>query len=617
MNAITKILIAEHDKHDLEIIDFELKMSGLDYVTENVENEVDYRKSLKNFIPDVILCDYTFPSFDGPTAFRIREEIAPETPFILVSGSIGEEKSIELIKNGVTDFVLKEKLFTLNTKLLRALKEAKDQKEKSKTEQDLKRTAAHLVEAQNLAKMGSWDFNFADDKLIWSEQLYKVFDTDKQTFAETHGSFLHLIDEADRSNAEQTSKRTQETGEEFEIEYRITTNKGEKRVIQEHGFGVKDADGKVIRLFGTAQDISERKESERLIQESEAKYRSFFESSMDGILLTVTDGEILSANPAACDIFKMTEEEICAAGRLGVVDLSDPRVKQLIEERQRTGRAKGELTMLRKDGSKFQAELTSAVFTDSYGRERTSMIVRDVSHRKNLEKALQAEQKRFAGLYLQAPSCMGILKGPNHVFETANPLYLQLIGKTDIIGKTVKEVLPEMEDQGILEILDNVYKTGETFLANEMLLQIDALGTGNLIDSYLNFMYQAHRDDQNEIDGILFLAIDVTEQVLSRKKIEESNKEFQFVTDFMPQLLWVTKPDGYHDYYNKQWYDYTGLSPHETEGEGWNLVFHPDDQDRAWGLWRHSLETGTPMRLNIVAGDMTVSIDGFLVEHCH
>jgi PAS domain S-box-containing protein len=75
-------------------------------------------------------------------------------------------------------------------------------------------------------------------------------------------------------------------------------------------------------------------------------------------------------------------------------------------------------------------------------------------------------------------------------------------------------------------------------------------------------------------------------------KVEESHNEFQFVTDFMPQLIWVTRADGYHYYYNKQWYDYTGLTYGETEGEGWNRVFHPDDQPRAWEAWQNSLETG-------------------------
>src|SRR5258705_11426002 len=125
MKTDIKILIAEHDPHDLELLHHELKKSGIKYVSEAVQNERDYIYALVNFIPDIILSDYTFPSFNGPAAFKIREQIAPETPFIFVSGTIGEEKSIELIKNGVTDYALKDKLFTLHLKFIRALQESK------------------------------------------------------------------------------------------------------------------------------------------------------------------------------------------------------------------------------------------------------------------------------------------------------------------------------------------------------------------------------------------------------------------------------------------------------------------------------------------------------------
>ena len=134
----------------------------------------------------------------------------------------------------------------------------RDITERKKAEEQIRESEAHLTEAQRLAKMGSWNYDIKADKLTWSEELYNVFDTDKQTFIETHGSFLRLIDEKDREFALQTSRLTQKTGDPFTIEYHITTSKGEKRVILEHGYGQKDDNGKIIRLFGTAQNITEQ-----------------------------------------------------------------------------------------------------------------------------------------------------------------------------------------------------------------------------------------------------------------------------------------------------------------------------------------------------------------------
>ena len=99
-------------------------------------------------------------------------------------------------------------------------------------------------------------------------------------------------------------------------------------------------------------------------------------------------------------------------------------------------------------------------------------------------------------------------------------------------------------------------------------------------------------------------ALDITEETKVRQAIKEKNEElnkivqeFTFVTDFMPQIVWATRADGYHDFYNQQWYSYTGLTYEQTKDTGWNQVLHPDDQERAWKIWRHSLATGEPYEI--------------------
>lgn len=72
---------------------------------------------------------------------------------------------------------------------------------------------------------------------------------------------------------------------------------------------------------------------------------------------------------------------------------------------------------------------------------------------------------------------------------------------------------------------------------------------------------------------------------------------FQVLTEAMPQMVWSTRPDGFHDYYNARWYEFTGVPEGSTDGEGWSGMFHPEDQDRAWDRWRHSLETGEPYEI--------------------
>ncbi|SHH89072.1 PAS domain-containing sensor histidine kinase [Flavobacterium defluvii] len=201
----------------------------------------------------------------------------------------------------------------------------------------------------------------------------------------------------------------------------------------------------------------------------------------------------------------------------------------------------------------------SAVWDDT--KKLCYCIGRDITEKKNIEKGFETERLQFFNIYAQAPSYMAVLKGNDHVYELANELYLQLIDKIDIIGKPVKEVLPELEPQGIFEILDNVYQTGESFSANEMLIKFDGHSSGKLKDVYLNFIFQARRDANNEIDGILIFGNDVTEQVLSRKKIEESEKMYRDLIHKLPVPTYCCDSEGQIVLYNKAAAELWGREP--------------------------------------------------------
>lgn len=88
-----------------------------------------------------------------------------------------------------------------------------------------------------------------------------------------------------------------------------------------------------------------------------------------------------------------------------------------------------------------------------------------------------------------------------------------------------------------------------------------------------------------------------TENTPPSVSLEQLVKEFRFVIDLMPQMVWATQPDGYHDFYNQRWYEFTGLSYEETKDKGWSLVLHPDDYERAWKVWQNSLDTGAPYEI--------------------
>ena len=127
-------------------------------------------------------------------------------------------------------------------------------------------------------------------------------------------------------------------------------------------------------------------------------YQSFFEHSIEAMLLTMPDGTILSANHSACLLFGMTEEEITHIGRAGIV-VSDERLESAIKERTHAGKVRAEFTFRRKDGGTFIGEGTSSIFADPDGRLMTCITIRDITERKRIDESLIESEARYRSLF--------------------------------------------------------------------------------------------------------------------------------------------------------------------------------------------------------------------------
>ncbi len=139
MDKELRILILEDVPTDAELIQFELTEAGTTFIPMCVADRGAYVKALDEFSPEIILSDYSLPSFDGITALKIAVSKSPDVPFIFVSGALGEETAIELLKQGATDYVLKSRLSRLAPAVTRALQEVEERRERKAAEEALKK----------------------------------------------------------------------------------------------------------------------------------------------------------------------------------------------------------------------------------------------------------------------------------------------------------------------------------------------------------------------------------------------------------------------------------------------------------------------------------------------
>lgn len=153
----------------------------------------------------------------------------------------------------------------------------------------------------------------------------------------------------------------------------------------------------------------------------------------------------------------------------------------------------------------------------------------------------ERQRSRLESLFMQAPAGICVLRGAEHVFELANPRYLELVGNRDIVGKPVRVALPELAEQSIVPVLDGVYTTGEPFFGNEYPVTLERRGA--LQECFFNFIYQPIYDADRKVEGIAVVVFEVTAQVQARQRAEQLSRDLEASNQDLDQFAYAASHD--------------------------------------------------------------------------
>ncbi|MES2567099.1 MAG: PAS domain S-box protein [Bacteroidota bacterium] len=418
------------------------------------------------------------------------------------------------------------------------------------SEEKLRVNEQHLSEAQSIAKVGSWETDLQTFNVNWSEETHHIFETNPEKFHPTHESFLDFVHPEERNRIKSTFQKSLSSQTVNSIEHRIFTINGTLKYVIEKWKIFHNRNGDPVCAVGTCQDISEQKKAEENLYATSIKLEranndlnKIFDSSLDVICTINSHGEFVTVSAASQSIWGYSPQELIGVKYMELVFEDDKSPTMNESEKIVNG---SQVTNFENRYIHKNGKLVSILWSANWDEKLQLMfcIAKDVTEKKRLEKAIETERDQFFEMFLNAPSSIALVKGPDHVFEMANPPYLKLIGKKEIIGKTVKELFPEVIEQGFIKLLDHVYTTGETYIGNEVLLKLNKGENGEQVDSFLNFIYQAYRDNEGNIAGVFGFTNDVTEQILSRKKIEKSEKFFKGVIENSTDMISIFAPDG-------------------------------------------------------------------------
>ncbi len=389
-----KILYLYEEECDLLAINETLQKAGFSFEKKMVNSKEKFEKSLGEFLPDIILSEETTSSFSSLDALQILKTKGLKIPLILVSGQLPIEQIIEIIKAGASDYVRKDHPERLPVAIDSALEKNQLDRERQEyidklesVESRYRALIEHAVDAVVI-------LNKEGKPTYASPSIERVLG---YTEAETLELSLYEVVHPDELPAIKLrmAECLEKPGISLPVIQCRCKHKNGKWVWYEGTVTNMLHDPAINGIVDNFHDISDKKSAELDLRESEEKYRSVFETSLDAILLTVTDGRILAANPAACQMFQMTEEEICSVGRDGLVVKRGPELESILAERKKNGKITGQLTFRRKNGSLFQGEISSAIFSNSNGINRTSMVIRDISERVKTERELKVSEENY------------------------------------------------------------------------------------------------------------------------------------------------------------------------------------------------------------------------------
>lgn len=401
-----------------------------------------------------------------------------------------------------------------------------------------KETEGLLNEAQRFSKMGSWNFIIEANIVTWSDSLYDVFGVNKFLFNKTYNSFLDLVVPDDKEFVKKTSEKCQETGESFKITYRIITPNGEGRIIEEFGYSEKNIDGKIIRLFGTAQNITYRKKTEDLLANSNKKYKYLFENSPLPLFIFEFDTlQIIDCNIEALLLYGYSRDEFLSLTIKDIRPEEDiPLILKATSSSVKYGDIhKGTWRHLKKDGTIFYVNVTGHLI--EYDDKKCSFVlISDITAKIEHQKK-EKEYTQFIETTLEnLPIGIAVNKIDDGTATFMNQKFASTYGwnkeTLSDINNFFANVYPnkEYQEQMTQQVLSDIQSNDTQKMQWEGINITTKDGEKRIINAKNIPLF-----DQNLM---ISTVVDVTDKYKAQKDLEESNERYRYTTMATSDAIW-------------------------------------------------------------------------------
>ena len=395
------ILMLEDSAFDAELIERELKRAKLLYSATRVQTESEFRSQLQSLNPDVVLGDYNLPGFDGIAALRIARTMRPQTPFIFVSGSIGEERAVQALQEGAFDYIIKDRPSRLPAAIRHALEQQDERVLRKKTQEDLRRSEERYQFAAKATREVIWDWDVPARRIWFNEALATVWDWvlfDDSVPVEWWEGHIHP---EDRQRVLDSLAAALANADRWTAEFRFQRGNDLYGHVFSRAIIIRDDAGNPMRVICAMLDVTEHVVAEIVIRHLSRQNELIVKFAAEGIIANDKNAQPILVNPAAAEMFGSTVQELQGmTGLHAQFHHTRPDGSPYPEEECPLRRTlldgivrSGEDLYWRKNGESFPVEYSVSPMFEDQAIVGAVVIFQDVTKRKRLEKQLEQSDR--------------------------------------------------------------------------------------------------------------------------------------------------------------------------------------------------------------------------------
>ena len=463
MDIPLRVLIIEDSDSDVALEVWALKAAGYVVTYAVAETAVEMKAALNKQAFDIVLSDHGLPQFDAPGALAVLKESGLDIPFIIVSGSIGEETAVALMKAGAHDYVMKDRLFRLVPAVQKELREAESRREGKRAEETLKESEAKYRRLFESASLGIFQSTPEGKAITVNPAFARMFgyDSPEDAVRSLENVAIDLFVDPNRRTEIIRLMAEQPDLRRFENLYR--RKDGSSFIGSLNTMPIRDSDSRLVRIEGIIEDITDRKRAAAEELESEKRYRQLFDASPDGLVVIGLDGRITRANIAQGRMYRYdSPNDLIGVHATQLVAMSSRDYSAQILRRRLKGEhiPTAEYELVRKDGTIFYGETSATTLWTADGTVSGYLCVtRDTTERKRAEESMKESEAKYRSLFENSLLGISVATPDGHLIEV-NMAYARMYGYdnpgqmiAEMTG-TVSQLYANPEDQKeVLRIL--------------------------------------------------------------------------------------------------------------------------------------------------------------------